>query len=477
MRRLINILVFLSLASFVFGQDETRVIDSLESVMANQEGREKVETMMELSKAFFDYSFDECIDWGEKSIVEAHTLGLTDLEADATFALGVMYGDHADNDLAQDYLKKAYLIHSSIGKEKEAANDLWNGAYYEQIIGNIDTAFVLYEKVVEIAEKEDDSLLMAKTLRNIAVIQYQLMDFNQSEVNFLRSRDVYDSLKDTMSVVLVNANLACLYMEWGNASKARKLFWDVIPKLEAAYDFGSLIIVYKNYGQLFVKEYHNFDSASFYYRKAYSIFELLDANGIDVPVESKVELLVEMGNASYNVDNYKDAEEWFLKAFELAKTTSYYSGQILACVGLGMAYSYLSNPVKSLYYLNLIDELESKSGISIAYFTIKLPLILNYARLGKFDDMERELIDFKEQYDGLLRENNDLYDQIGLLQDESKGLLQQYESQNEQIETLKAQRNQYRLAFFGLLAIALFTVVLFVAYKIVSKKRSKIEKG
>ena len=474
MKRLFNILILLFLTSFCFAQEETRVIDSLENVMAKQEGREKVETMMELSKAFFDFSFDDCIDWGEKAIVEARAQGLADIEADATFALGVMYGDHADNDLAQDYLKKAYLIHSSICKETEAANDLWKEAYYEQIIGNIDTAFILYKKVIEIAEKENDSPLMAKTLRNIAIIQYQLLDFNQSEVNFLKSREVYDSLKDTMSVVLVNANLACLYMEWGNVSKARKLFLDVVPKLEAACDLGSLIMVYKNYGQLFVKENHSFDSANFYYRKAYSIFELLDANGIEVPADSKVDLLVEMGNASYNDDKYKDAEEWFLKAFDLAKSSSYYSGQILACVGLGMVYSYLSNPVKSLYYLNLIDGLESKSGISIAYSTIKLPLILNYARLGKFDDVGRELKDFKEQYDGLLRENNDLYDQIGSLQNELQGLVQQYESQNDQIQTLQSQRDQYRLAFFGLLAIVLFALALVIAYKIVRKKRAKV---
>ena len=105
---------------------------------------------------------------------------------------------------------------------------------------------------------------------------------------------------------------------------------------------------------------------------------------------------------------------------------------------------------------------------------VKKPLIINYARLGRFNEMASELDAFDEYRQALQRENNDLYDQISTLQDESQGLLQQYESQNEQIQTIQSQRNQYRLAFFGLLAIALFVLALLIAYKIVRKKRAKV---
>ena len=99
---------------------------------------------------------------------------------------------------------------------------------------------------------------------------------------------------------------------------------------------------------------------------------------------------------------------------------------------------------------------------------------MDYARLGRFEEMASELDAFDEYRQALQRENNDLYDQISTLQDESQGLLHQYESQSEQIETLQSQRNHYRLAFFGLLAIVLFVTALLIAYKIVRKKRSKV---
>lgn len=474
MKRLFAILSFLMLILVASAQEEMRAVDSLESVMAQQEGREKVETMIKLSKAFFDFSFDDCVDWGEKAIMEAKSQGYTDLEADANYALGEHYGYHIDLDLSYSYLKAAYDMHESIGDEAKAFEDIWRQAYFEHVYGNVDTALCMYEKVLLFAEKLDDTLGIAKVNSNKAILQYQKQKYQEAENTFKAARKSYDLLNDSLMVVHIDANLACLYMEWGKASQSRNLFLDVIPKLETVGDFGWLIMVYKNYGQLFVKDYHDFDSASYYYGKAYSILEFLESNGIEVETNSKIDILVEMGNALYNDEHYKEAEEWYMKAFELADSSSYASGQMLACLGLGMVYSYLSQPVKSFYYLNMIDELESKSGITIAYSTIKLPLVLNYARLGKYDDMERELKDFKEEYDGLLRENVDLHDQISSLEDEAQWLLFKYETQNNKIETLYAQRNHYRLAFFGLLAIMFALGILLVVYKIVRKKRTKV---
>jgi tetratricopeptide (TPR) repeat protein len=140
MKRLANILVFLSLASFVFGQDETRVIDSLESVMANQEGREKVETMMELSKAFFDYSFDECIDWGEKAIKEATQFQDVELLAKAYWKIGMRYLNHYELDLAlENYNKALELLKNK--DDSELLEDVLNyKGRVELFLGEMDSA-------------------------------------------------------------------------------------------------------------------------------------------------------------------------------------------------------------------------------------------------------------------------------------------------------------------------------------------------
>ena len=75
MKRLINILVFCCLTLPALAQEETSVVDSLLNVLPTQEGRDKVLTMIELTWEFYDVSYDDCIDWGEKAIKEAQNQG------------------------------------------------------------------------------------------------------------------------------------------------------------------------------------------------------------------------------------------------------------------------------------------------------------------------------------------------------------------------------------------------------------------
>jgi hypothetical protein len=145
-----------------------------------------------------------------------------------------------------------------------------------------------------------------------------------------------------------------------------------------------------------------------------------------------------------------------------------------AALSLGQLYAMQGKASLSMHYLDIYAEEVRKSGITMMEPATKKPLILNYARLGRFGEMAVELDALDEQKKALERENSDLYDQIASLQDETQGLLQQHESQKEQTEFLRFQRDQYRLAFFGLLAIVLFVTALLIAYKIVRKKRSKV---
>lgn len=470
----IGLAVLLLLSLVGFAQEETRVVDSLLNVLPSQQGREKVKTMIELTWEFYDVSYDDCIDWGEKAIKEAQNQGLADLEAKANYALGMQFGFNADLDLANEYLDKAYSQYLALNDEASVIKVLWKQAFLEQTLGFVDSALIKYDKVQVLAEKLNDTVNIADAYFNKGVLQWQSLNHTTAETSFLRAKQYYELIGDTVMITHADANMAVLYMENGNTIKARKLFNIVIPQLENNCDYEWLLMAYKNFGQLYVKESANYDSAYFYYDKAYRLQEMLMENGVPVPVNNRVDLLVEMGNSNYNQCDYKGAIEKFKEAYDLAEKNAYTAGKMQACVGLVTAYSYLAMPLESIHYLKLFTEMESKSGIAIARSSMRLPLMLNYARLGKFDDLESELSDFEEEYNGLLRENADIYDNLQQLRDEVSDLIVDHDSQNDQIQTLQTERNHYRLAFFGLLAIALFAVVLFAAYKIVRKKRSKV---
>ncbi len=473
MKKLVNILVLVCLSLPVFAQNETRTIDSLENVMAKQEGEEKVKTMLQLVEAFYDVSFDDCVSWGEKAILLSQELGSKELEAEAVFELGMQYGYHNDLDLAQYYLKQSYTLYEQAGDNAKAFDVMWYAAYFDLMLGNMDTALCLYEKALTVAESQNDILGMAKVNSNRAIIHYQKQEYSQAEIAFDKAREGFAIVNDTFSVARMDANLANLYMEWGKMNKAKKLFKKALAYFEADENYELLSLVYKNYGQFYVKYMSDFDSAYYYYEKAYSMLGCLEDDGIAVPVSNKVEVLVEMGNVHYRNGKAKEALELFQEAYRMAEDNSYNSGQMTACVGLASAYSQLAQPSKSQFYIEKFFELESKTGITLAHSVMRYPLIVNYARLGRFEDMESEINNLKDDFNAALNENADLYEQNGVLTEEVQDLLQQYDSQNNQIQTLQTQRNQYRLAFFGLLAIVLFALAVLIACKIVRKNRVK----
>jgi tetratricopeptide (TPR) repeat protein len=223
----------------------------------------------------------------------------------------------------------------------------------------------------------------------------------------------------------------------------------------------------------------NYDSANYYFEKALSVIELSDVSRAErqTMANSKADVLTELGNVAMSQNQLQKALAYYQEALSLAESYGYHFGHMQTMLSLGQLYAQMGQAAQSLYYLERYSEEASSSGITLMEYAVKKSLILDYARLGRYDEMKKELDNLDEQRLSLTRENADVLDQIRELNDEVFDLVKRHESQNEQIETLKAQRNQYRLAFFGLLAIALFTVVLFVAYKIVSKKRAKIEKG
>ena len=477
MKRLLLILSFTICWTWGFAQDGTRVVDSLENVLAIQQGNERIKTMIQMVWAFYDVSFDDGIEWGEKAMSLAHESGEQELEAQAAYALGMQFGYHNDLDLAQDYLKKAYDLYEQAGNDPKAFDALWNIAYFELVLGNMDSALTAYQEVLAVAERGHDTLASAQTLANLAVIHFQLDDFNASIEALKSSRRFYVLLNDSANLAQTDFNLATLYGEYGMIDEARKLYVAVIPRLKAFRNYDFLLLAYKNYGLLFERDLVNYDSACYYFEKSLEVTAMEDLSRQDRQTMSntKADVLTELGNVALERKEFQQAMDYYEEAMALGESNRYHFGQMQAAVGLGHLYAQQGQAAKSLQYLERYAEEASSSGITMMEHSVRKSMILNYARLGRFAEMGKELETLDEQRASLLRENVDLYDQISSLQDETQWLLSKYETQNTKIQTLQSQRNRYRLAFFGLLSIVLFVVVLFVAYKIVRKNRTKVE--
>jgi tetratricopeptide (TPR) repeat protein len=475
MKRLINILVFFCLCLVGFAQEETRVVDSLLGILPSQEGREKVLTMIELTWEFFDISFNDGIIWGEKAIQLSHEAGDVGLEAEASYAIGVQYGYHNDLDLAQDYLKKAYGLFELDGNEAKAFDALWNQAYFELLLGNMDSASKVFQKVLSMAEQHHDDLACAQVHTNLAAVYYHLNDFNGSIEALKASRGYYELLNDSAALVHADLNLATCYGECGRSAEARELFASVIPRLVALKEYNNLLIAYKNYGLLFERDLINYDSATYYFEKALAITEMEDLSRQDRQTISntKADVLTELGNVAFVQKQFLEAMKYYEEALSLAEGNGYHFGKMQAALGLGQLYAKMGQATQSLQYMDRYAEEALRSGITLMEPVVKKFLILDYARLGRFGEMEKELENLDEQRAALVRENADIYEHNRTLKNEISELLLQYESQSDQIQTLQAQRNHYRLAFFGLLAIILVAMAFWIFRRILLNNRHR----
>lgn len=457
MKRLLNILVFFCLTSTILAQEETRVVDSLQVVLATQEGREKVLTMMELEWEFYNFSFDDCVSWGEKAIDKAKDLNEPDLEAKANYVLGIQYAHHADLDLAKAYLKSSYSIYMALPDTTNAFESLWSIASYELTLGSIDTAQVYYEKALQLAELTGDNLSAAYVIGNLAIIHYEKGEMSASLNCNLKVRKILSDLGDEGAAMQIDANIATLYCEMNKPLEAKKIYIGMLPKMEANEDYYLLQSTCMNLGSIYSRNLINYDSAMYYLEKSMyyadcQVEKHYEQNRMQV---LKSDALSEMANINYHRGAYEDALKGFTEALDLAEKESYLSGQMMACIGMGVVYAKFGQASKSMYYLNRYFDLESKTGITKMRSASRVPLILNYARLGRYDDLEAEINNIDEERAALLRENIDLDDRNCELEETMANLVERMEQQDHRNELLQAQLHHYRLAFFGCLAIVL----------------------
>lgn len=492
MKRLLNILVLLVLAVSAFAQVDTRIVDSLQDAYATQEGEERIKTMLELAWDFYDISFDECIDWGEKALKEAETHGVLYLEAEANYTIGIQYGYHGDVDLAAHYLKKAYSQYVLIDDSEYIKNfgwayssvwyafeSLWNLATYELTLGNIDSAFQIYEKALPLAEQMNDTSAKAYVLVNMGLVWYKRNHQQTAYTFFEQAKRIFESIGDERMAIRMGNNMATICAENGQAAEALALFWSVIPKLEELGDYYHLLNVCSTIGVIYENEIVDYDSAMCYLEKAlaYAEMPMRSKESEVLALNEKSETMVEMANVMLKLGESQAALAKYEEALGLAEKNAYLHGQMEACLGLGMEYGRLGQAAKSLQYFRRFFELEKASGVMMMRPSARKALAMDYARLGMYDELEAELADLADGYEGLLRENADINDQLRTLHQEGAELLEQYEAQSEALYEQQRLTSHYRLAFYGLLALVLSAAVLFLLYKIVCKNRVKMEKG
>lgn len=456
MRRYLAILLFLVLMPKAWSQVSTHLVDSLLEVLPAQQGRERVLTMIELTWEFYEISFDESTAWGEKAIAEAQAIDSLNLEAKANYVLGIQYCYHGDIDLAKDYLIKSCQLYRELGEWDMLFNSQWQLARFEQAKGNIDSSYVHYDDALATAQRIHDTVAYADVKFNMAVILFDKGQLNQAKAEYLRLRDYYCSdQRDEPKLLQVNLNLAAIDMELGNAVAARGVFYSLIPSFEAIADNTRLMYAYKNLGTIYLRDIINYDSALICLQNAHRYSKVAEYTYFASDV------VHELGNAYFKLGKYSEALAYHMEALAESEEIQYHKGVAAAYAGMAQVYYILGQAQKSLDCYQKCFAAEQKMGSDKYRKTLGAELVKDYARLGRFADLEAELAEMEDDKMALVFENASLFDKCQRLQDETDDLCVANQRQSDEIEMLATKAKHYRLAFFGLFGLAF--VALFLA--------------
>ena len=445
--RIVHIILMMLLASTAFAQSEIWIIDSLEQAAASQKGREKVETMLELSRAFYDVSFDDCISVGEAAIAESKELKDKLLEAEAHYKLGVRYMYHYDLDLSRSELQKALqMIPEDEFSEMQmmALNCL---GQVELLMGNINDAVLVYQQTFSVSEALHDEMNCADVTNNMAYIYFQQGNSDKAFDEFMNARNWYERLNDTLSVAQCDNNLSSIYCNWQQYDKAKEILMRILPVFMQYDDRLSLASSYQNIGLVYANYEINYDSAMYYYEKSADYAQELGE--FATLIDNKVEI------ASILLRQGENVEALLNEILDFSENVGYKSGILSSLAQLGIYYNKVKNYSKSLELIEQCLKMEEESGINIYNNVLRSYLIMDYAQLGRLDEMKVELQKMSDEYDTAIGENDLFLNENRRLKINAEELSQQNKTISMINESQNRQMRAYRLAFFGLLAIVL----------------------
>lgn len=164
-----------------------------------------------------------------------------------------------------NYFKEALSIQDRIGDVKRIASTLGNlVTVYSSL--SLDSALLYQHKLVSYSEKLGVKTTEAQALSNLANLQFKLLDFKSSFLNYSKANDIYKSLSDVNK--LTNNYLNCaLVSDKLNDSIQAELYFQKAYELCLANQLKPLL---KNY----YEAKSNFYRARMNYTDAFLNFEL-----------------------------------------------------------------------------------------------------------------------------------------------------------------------------------------------------------
>ena len=219
---------------------------------------------------------------GEKAMsVLKNYVDVANDDARAWFMLGrTAIGQGHASDAVEDYLLHAQTLNvlahdqSSEAETRNAA-----GIGYERL-GQLDASAEQYQRAIALREKLDDKAGLAKSLRNLAIVQAEQGKRDEAEKTLTRASGLLESLGDRASIADLYNDRGVVAEEAGDFAEALKYYRQAYGLRQQLDNPTALAESLNNIGFASYRM-GDFDNASVYWKQAMEQYQKLgDHNGI-----------------------------------------------------------------------------------------------------------------------------------------------------------------------------------------------------
>jgi serine phosphatase RsbU (regulator of sigma subunit) len=340
-------------------------------------------------------------------------------------------------------------------------------------VGNYDTALVLYNQSLELAQKLNYQRGLGACYMNIgAVYQYQA-NYPKALEYYLKAIKIKEQTKDKKGVAKCFGNLGMIYDAQKNYTKAIEYHQRGLNVLSELGNKDGVAICYSNIGSTYNKML-NHEKAIEYQLKSLKIREEInDLNGI-------ARCYGNIGIAYFDQAKYREASEYYLKGLPIFKQIGDLQATTNCFVNLSNVSNRLKDYKKGIAYGDSALQLSKKIGIVDQERLSYLNLSTAYYNVANYKEAYENHVKFEKLTDSIFNiENSNIISDLKTnFEVEKKEAELKAKADAQEIITQAQKQKQgliLILVSFVLLLTIIFAVFMYRRYKLTQLQRNIIE--
>jgi two-component system, NarL family, sensor kinase len=197
---------------FVTGFGQNKTIDSLQLLVSQSEGKNKLKALLAISSEYRYVNADTARSFAIEALQMAKAESDVALEAEALYNIGVTHQAQGNYTEALEYEERALELQKKTGDPAKTAKTLNGlGIIYDEK-GDYEKALTHYYEALKIFESLNDEDKMAMVLTNIGIVLKAQKEYANAADHYRKAAAIYHRLDNRFGLASCQANLGSVYL-------------------------------------------------------------------------------------------------------------------------------------------------------------------------------------------------------------------------------------------------------------------------